>query len=183
MAAIEDVLRFWFVESGPDDWYAKDEAFDDAIRGRFGGLYEKAAAGALEDWTGTAQGCVALCIVLDQLPRNMFRGDARAFDSDPMARATARHAIDRGFDTDPAIDDRRRAFLYLPFQHSEDIDDQRLSVRLTRQRMDDAKSLDYAERHLRIIERFGRFPHRNATLGRESTAEETEFLSQDGSSF
>jgi len=183
MAIIDDILRFWFEEHGKEDWYKKSDEFDAKIRDRFLSVYEQAAAGGLQDWRDTPSGCLALCLVLDQFPRNLFRNDPRAFATDAMARALTRHVLDRGFDRDPAIDGVRRMFFYLPLEHGEDIEDQRLCLDLVRERIGDEELIDYAERHLRIVERFGRFPHRNAVLGRDSTEEEIEFLKQPGSSF
>ena len=183
MATIDDVLRFWFEEHGRDDWYEKSDEFDAKIRDRFLAVYDDAAAGGLQYWRDTPADCLALCLVLDQFPRNMFRDDPRAFATDAMARDLARHVLESGFDRDTAVDDARRIFLYLPLEHSEGIDDQRLCIDLVRDRIGNEELIDYAERHLRIVERFGRFPHRNAVLGRECTDEEAEFLKQPGSGF
>lgn len=174
------VLDFWFAESGPAQWFEKDDAFDAAIRDRFGSLYRRAYDGELGDWTETALGCLALVIVLDQFPRNMFRADPRAFATDPHARILLKHALDKAFYK--PLDARQRQFLYMPLQHSEDDADQELSVRLNAA-LDNEDLLNYARAHKAIIDRFGRFPHRNAVLGRESTAEETQFLTEPGSSF
>jgi uncharacterized protein (DUF924 family) len=182
MDAIEDpigpqsVLAFWRA-AGPDKWYAKDAAFDAAIRARFLGTYEAAAAGRLA-WDETPEGALALVIVLDQFPRNMFRGSARAFAADPLARKVAARAIDRGFDQRVAVPER--CFLYLPFEHSEDIADQEQCVALNRA-SGDADAVKWAELHADIIRRFGRFPHRNTALGRATTPEEQAFL--DGGGF
>ena len=175
------VLDFWFREAGPEAWFKRSDAFDETCRDRFLALHEDAAAGRLDGWAGTADGALALLILLDQLPRNMFRGSPRAFATDPKARGIARDAIAAGFDL--ALPAERRIFVYLPLEHSEDPDDQRDCVALVRERIGDAEMIDYAERHLAIIARFGRFPHRNAILGRPSTEEEQEFLAQPGSSF
>ena len=183
MTTFDDVLRFWFEEHGRDDWYAKSDEFDARIRDRFLAVYEEAAAGGLQDWRDTPPGCLALCLALDQFPRNLFRDDPRAYATDAMARALTRHVLDREFDRDEVVDGARRIFLYLPLEHSEDIDDQRRCVDLVRERISDEELIDYAERHLRIVERFGRFPHRNAVLGRDSTEDEIEFLKQPGSGF
>lgn len=183
MADIDDVLAFWFEEHGPDDWFAKSDEFDKEIRDRFLTVYEQAAAGGLQEWRNTPRGCLALCLVLDQFPRNLFRDDPRAFATDALARDLTRHLLDQGFDRDPALDGPARMFVYLPLEHSEDIEDQRLCLDLVRERIGNESFIDYAERHLKIIERFGRFPHRNAVLGRECTPEEAEFLEQPGSGF
>ncbi len=180
-AAAAEVLAFWFEDCAPDQWFTRDGAFDDAIRRRFAALCGRAAGGALDDWQDTAEGALALVILLDQFPRNMFRDDPRAFATDGQARAVARTAIERGLDAE--LSETQRKFLYMPFQHSEDLADQRLSVRLVAEQCSDEKTLDYARQHLEVIERFGRFPHRNAVLGRESSPEEIAFLQQPGASF
>jgi uncharacterized protein (DUF924 family) len=175
-ASSEQVLAFWR-EAGPARWYKKDAAFDDLIRRRFLATHEAAAAGRLAEWEGTAEGALALTIVLDQFPRNMFRGDARAFAADPLARTVAERAIARGFDLQIALPDRQ--FFYLPFEHSERLADQERGVDLFRA-AGDAELLKWAELHADIIRRFGRFPHRNALLGRVTTPEEQVFLDEGG---
>ena len=186
----EDVLDFWFGREGDEGygefceaWFRKDAAFDEEIRDRFLGLHEEAASGAHDDWREDARGAVALVIVLDQFPRNMFRDDPRTYATDEKARETARYAVERALDRE--LRPLERWFLYLPFMHSESIEDQRLSLDLFRSlgRVGEADPVPYAEGHKEIVERFGRFPHRNATLGRETTAEEAEFLRGPGSSF
>jgi uncharacterized protein (DUF924 family) len=171
----EAVLAFWR-EAGPNKWFEKDEAFDTAIREKFLPTYEAAAAGKLADWEATAEGTLALCIVLDQFPRNMFRGDARTYAADPLARAAANTALKRGYDQD--VPEAERGFFFLPFMHSEDMNDQLRGVALYREAGDE--NLKYAERHADIIRRFGRFPHRNAVLGRATTPEEQAFLDEGG---
>jgi uncharacterized protein (DUF924 family) len=177
MIAPSEVLAFWR-EAGPDRWYERDDAFDAAIRAQFLATYEAATAGQLSDWETTAERALALLIVLDQFPRNMFRNDARAFAADPLARAVADRAIARGFDQQ--IDAGERPFFYLPFEHSEDMADQARCVALHRA-LGDAEQLKWAELHADIIARFGRFPHRNAVLGRDTTPDEQAFL--DGGGF
>jgi uncharacterized protein (DUF924 family) len=172
-----DVLAFWR-EAGPDKWFTKDEAFDAEVRERFLPTYEAAAAGELAAWEDTAEGSLALCIVLDQFPRNMFRGDKRTFAADPQARAVASQALKRGYDQD--VPEAERGFLFLPFMHSEEIADQERCVALYRAAGDDY-GLKYAEQHADVIRRFGRFPHRNPLLGRAMTPEEQAFL--DGGGF
>jgi uncharacterized protein (DUF924 family) len=172
-----DVLAFWR-EAGPDRWYDRDEAFDTAIRTRFLATYELAAAGELTGWETTANGALALLIVLDQFPRNMFRNDARAYAADPLARAVADRAIARGFDQH--VNTGERPFFYLPFEHSEEMADQARCVAL-HHALGDADSLKWAQLHADIIARFGRFPHRNGVLGRKTTPEERAFL--DGGGF
>jgi uncharacterized protein (DUF924 family) len=181
------ILDFWFgAEPGVRrrSWFAGDPGFDREIRDRFADDHRQARAGALDGWQGEAQGCLALILLLDQFPRNMYRGSPEAFAGDGRALAAARNALDRGFDAGMAPE--RRLFLYLPFEHSEALEDQRRSVALMegfRDLQGYADVYEYALRHLRVIERFGRFPHRNAILGRLSTPEELEFLARPGSSF
>ena len=175
IAAPETVLAFWR-EAGPNKWFEKDEAFDAAIREKFLSTYEAAAAGKLAGWEATAEGALALCIVLDQFPRNMFRGDARTYAADGQARATANTALKRGYDQDVPV--AERGFFFLPFMHSEELVDQDRCVELYRAVGSD--DLKYAERHRDIIRRFGRFPHRNVTLGRAATPEEQAYLDDDG---
>jgi uncharacterized protein (DUF924 family) len=181
MMTFHDVLGFWFSSATRPKWFEQSDAFDGEVRRLLLPLHEQAAAGRLAEWREHPEGCLASVILLDQVPRNVFRGTPRAFASDPAARELTKLAIERGYDT--GLDKDQRLFLYLPLEHSEDLADQRLSVEITRTRIGDPEYLDYAERHLRIIQRFGRFPHRNRILGRPSTEEEIEFLKQPGSSF
>jgi uncharacterized protein (DUF924 family) len=172
-----DVLTFWR-EAGPAKWFRKDAAFDAEIASRFLASYEAAAAGRRADWESTPEGALALLIVLDQFPRNMFRASARAFAADRLARAVADRAIARGFDLQvPAAE---RKFFYLPFEHAEDLDDQERCLVLM-SATGDADLVKWAELHADIIRRFGRFPHRNAALGRTTTPAEQAFL--DGGGF
>lgn len=180
---LEAVLAFWFQEHDHSAWFAKDEAFDGRIRDRFGDQIDRAAAGLFDSWRGTGRGCLALCLLLDQFPRNLFRGSARAFAYDAAARAVAHHAVAHGLDMEDGLTPAQRVFLYLPFEHAEDLDDQKRCLRLMLQRVGDDQAIDYAHRHLAIIDRFGRFPHRNAALGRTSTEAERRFLQEPGSSF
>jgi uncharacterized protein (DUF924 family) len=178
------VLQFWF-DPALDDarrnkrWFSKDAAFDAEIRRRFLALYEEGAGGHLGAWKSSARECLALVIVLDQFPRNMFRGEARAFAADPLARDAAHTLIARGWHQ--AMPQTEQLFAYLPFEHSEALDEQNLACELMSAFGEE--QLRYALRHREIIERFGRFPHRNAALGRPSTAAELEFLKQPGSGF
>ena len=181
VASVEAILHFWFEECRPEHWFTKDEAFDRQLGARFAGTVDAAAGGRLDTWLKHADGCLALCLVLDQFPRNLYREDARAYALDEQARAVARTALERGFDL--SLPPERRLFLYLPFEHSEDLDDQRLAISLCRERTGNETYADYAVRHFEVIERFGRFPHRNAVLGRKSTEEEIAFLAQEGSGF
>ena len=170
------VLAFWR-EAGSDRWFTRDEAFDAEVRDKFLPTYEAAVAGRLF-WEATAEDALALVIVLDQFPRNMFRGDPKCFASDPLARAAANRALKRGYDQDVAENERQ--FFFLPFMHSEDPVDQQRCVELYRAVGDDY-GLKHALEHADIIRRFGRFPHRNPMLGRATTPEEQTFL--DGGGF
>ena len=177
-----EVLRFWFGE-GADygvvhkRWFEKNPAFDAEVRERFLGVYESQLVS--REWLAQPHPCLARIIVLDQFPRNMFRGTPRAFATDATALAAARHALAAGYDRDwlPV----EKIFAYLPFEHSEALADQQRACELMRPL--GGEQYDYALRHKAIIERFGRFPHRNAILGRASTPEEVEFLKQPGSGF
>jgi len=176
IAAPADVLAFWF-EAGPKKWFTKDATFDAQIREKFLPTYEAAAQGKLAGWKATAEGALALVIVLDQFPRNMFRGSPRMFAADALARAVADRAIARGFDKQLELP--KRNFFYLPFMHSENLADQERCVDLCR-RLGDANTLKFAKLHADIIRRFGHFPHRSAVLGRSITAEEQAFLDTGG---
>jgi uncharacterized protein (DUF924 family) len=171
-----DVLAFWRA-AGPDKWFEKDETFDGEIRERFLDTYTAAAAGRLAAWEEDADSALALLIVVDQFPRNIFRGDARTYAADPLARAVADRAIARGFDKLYAPPERR--FFYLPFTHSENLADQERCVALNRAAADE-EGVKWAEVHADIIRRFGRFPHRNKALGRATTPEEQAFLDAGG---
>lgn len=185
-----ELLDFWFGK--PSDrnygrekkaWFIKSAAFDAEVS-RFLPLYKRAAVGALDDWQASPDGCLALVILLDQIPRNLFRHTPKMYATDDKALAIARVAIARGFDTQ--LLPVQRWFIYLPFEHSEDLACQQQAIALFSTLRDDpqsASAIDYAYRHYRVIERFGRFPHRNAILGRANTPEEEEFLQQPGSSF
>ena len=174
-----DVVSFWR-EAGPQKWYAKDHAFDAAIRARFLPAHEAAAGGRLWDWEETAEGALALIILLDQFPRNLFRGSAHAFATDAAALNVAERAIAHGFDA--ATPGPLRQFFYLPHMHCEDIGAQKRCVTLFEQLGPDfEENIKYARAHLDVIERFGRFPHRNPLLGRITTPEEQAFL--DGGGF
>ncbi|WP_029007559.1 DUF924 family protein [Azospirillum halopraeferens] len=178
---IDEIVDFWFDDAVKSYWFRRSDSFDRAVRDTLLEHHEAAAAGRLDHWKEDVDGCLALCILLDQVPRNVFRGSPRSFATDAAARAVTRHALAEGFDLECTADERM--FLYLPLEHSEDMEDQRLAVALFRERVGLAEAVDYAERHLAIIERFGRFPHRNAVLGRPSTPEEEAFLKEPGSSF
>lgn len=173
-----EVLRFWFEEHAKD-WFVKNTELDAEIRRRFLALYEQAVAGALDGWLDDARECLARVILLDQFPRNMFRGAARAFETDPLARAAARRILARGWHE--RMTRAEQLFAYLPFEHSESLEDQNLSCELMKGF--EPELVRYALRHREIIDRFGRFPHRNDILGRENTAAEIEFLKLPGSRF
>ncbi len=164
--ALREVLDFWF-SHGRDDWWRPDAAFDAEIRKRFLALWEEQREQVPEHFLGSADAALAAVILFDQLPRNMFRGHADQFATDPLALAVARGAVERGHDD--GMTSARRGFLYMPFQHSEDLRDQRQSLLLFTA-LGDKEMLDYARKHHDVIERFGRFPHRNAVLGRKPTA-------------
>lgn len=177
---VGDVLAFWFVETPSAAWFKRDEAFDARIRERFAGLIGTVAAMPVETATASDRLALAAVIVLDQFPRNIHRGSALAFAQDAMARAFSAAAIEKGFDA--GLGTHERLFLYLPLEHSERIEDQERCVALI-SALGDAELTRYAIAHRDIIARFGRFPHRNATLGRASTPQEVAFLQQPGSSF
>jgi len=171
-----EVVAFWR-EAGPSKWFAKDPAFDATCRERFLLTYEAAARGDLNEWELTPEGSLAVILLLDQFPRNMFRGTRRVYQTDPAALLAADRAIEKGYDQEfePAL----RQFFYLPFTHSEELADQERSVSLN-EAMGDPEALKWARHHHDVIARFGRFPHRNEILGRETTPEEAAFLKVDG---
>jgi len=174
------VLAFWYEECGPERWFAKDPALDAQIRNRFGVLHAKACAGGLDHWAGTAEGALALIVLIDQFSRNIHRDGPAAFAADPKALSLVAGALEAGFDQD--MTGPQRAFLYMPLMHSEDLADQDRCIRLMREAGLE-KQHGYAVAHRKIIARFGRFPHRNAVLGRVSTPEEEAFLKEPDSSF
>jgi uncharacterized protein (DUF924 family) len=188
---VREVLEFWFAE-GPDNfraaWFQRDDAFDAEIERRFGALLKPAREGALDDWADSPEGALALLLVLDQFPRNLHRGTPLAFASDAHARAKAHCAVLERRD-DLRLSPTQRVFLYLPFEHSEALADQDLSVALFEGLRDDRRftapggSIDYAWRHRDVVRSFGRFPHRNAALGRASTLAEERYLAQPGAGF
>jgi uncharacterized protein (DUF924 family) len=171
-----DILAFWRA-AGHDRWYERDDTFDAEVRRRYFELWQRAATGNLAAWEESDNGALALTIVLDQFPRNMFRNDPRAYSSDALAREVAGKAIDRGVAARIAPD--LREFLYMPFMHSEQLADQLRCVELFRQ-TGNAENLEYAELHADVIRRFGRFPHRNRVLGRMTTPDEQTFLDEGG---
>jgi uncharacterized protein (DUF924 family) len=186
-----EVLDFWFGRKGDpeygqfrDGWFRKDPDFDARVTKQFAGLYEEAAAGELDGWREDAESCLALVILLDQFPRNMFRGDGRTHAEDDRALGTSKYAVEHALDRElPAF---QRMFLYMPFMHSENVEDQRRSVELFERLAGEEGAPDvvsYAVGHRDIVEQFGRFPHRNEILGRETTPDEAVFLTKEGSSF
>ena len=175
LATPDEVISFWR-EAGPEKWFSKDETFDQACRDRFLPTYEAAARGDLNEWELTPEGALAVILLLDQFPRNMFRGQRETYKTDPVALMAADRAIERGFDH--KVEPQFRRFFYLPFMHSESLADQERSVALN-EALGEEDSVKYAHHHHDIVARFGRFPHRNAILGRETTREEEAFLAQD----
>lgn len=186
-APFQNILDFWFLPEDHEnygskrpEWFQKSDEFDQEIIQQFLGVFEQAEQGHLLTWTENAKGCMALLLLFDQFTRNMFRNDPRSFSADGKARAIARHMLEKGFFEElPPI---MKKFAALPFEHSESLDDQKLSMELF-QKFGDEDDILYAQRHFDIIERFGRFPHRNEVLNRSSTDEELAFLKQPNSSF
>ncbi|MBL9105681.1 MAG: DUF924 domain-containing protein [Myxococcales bacterium] len=174
------VLDFWFSAATQPHWFARSDDFDARVQDQLGDLHTRAAAGELDAWASDPRGALALVILLDQVPRNIHRGTPASFASDDAALRVAAAAVDAGLDAD--LSETERVFLYLPFEHSERLADQDRCLALM-SALPTPMWRDYAEKHRVIIARFGRFPHRNAVLGRASTPEEQEFLSQPGSSF
>ena len=176
----QEILKFWFEEIDPSQWWKKDDAFDQLIRARFSEIHAQATRCELYDWRADARGRLAEIIVLDQFSRNMFRGSPLSFASDTLALVLAQEAV--SVKADLALSPTERSFLYLPFMHSESLKIHVVAMDLY-QRNGIQSNLDFEIRHKQIIERFGRYPHRNAILGRSSTQEELEFLRQPGSGF
>lgn len=196
---IEDILDFWFGEldehgcAGPNQrkrWWVKSDRFDETVKAKFLADYEAIVEGEREVWRTTARGALAYIIVLDQFSRNMFRGTSKMFEADELARDVCYEGLESGFDAELGFDER--AFFYLPLEHSESMDDQMRCLEVFQSLVEEAPEhlkhdarnyLDFADRHRAIIERFGRYPHRNEALGRASTSEEIAFLETPGSSF
>ncbi|RMF27197.1 MAG: DUF924 domain-containing protein [Cyanobacteria bacterium J083] len=189
--SITAVLDFWFgvpesigYGKPKKEWFVKDAEFDNELRSRFFATYNLAAEGKLNDWRDSPEGCLALILVFDQFPRNIFRNMPQAFATDSLALDLAKYAVNSGFDA--ALLNVQKWFVYLPLEHSENLADQAEAVRLFSTLQGDPNSvsaIDYARRHLEVIKRFGRFPHRNKILGRASTPAEIEFLKTPGSRF
>lgn len=180
MITAQTILDFWFKELSPPQWWVKDAALDNTISERFASIHQEAVAGELFDWRINAEGALAEVIVLDQFSRNIYRGDPKSFAADPIALILAQTAIANGFDKQLAPE--QRGFLYLPFMHSESLKIHDKAVELYTE-LGSQNQLDFEVKHKVIIERFGRYPHRNEILGRESTAEEIAFLREPNSSF
>jgi uncharacterized protein (DUF924 family) len=176
----DEVLHFWFVETEPKSWWTADPAFDERIRGRFAALHARAARGELSAWRATPQGRLAEIIVLDQFSRNLFRGSAEAFAQDLAALVLAQEAVAAG--AHRGLEPKQRTFLLMPYMHSESREVHAVAEPLFRE-FTPAGNHDFELRHKAIVDRFGRYPHRNEALGRTSTLEEIEFLGQPGSSF
>jgi uncharacterized protein (DUF924 family) len=182
----DEVLKFWFEENGRDQWFGKEPAFDDEIRHRFGELAHQARDGKLERWVEAPRSCLALIILIDQFSRNLYRDSPLAWSADVHALAITKLALEKGYDAE--LDKIEQAFMYLPLMHSEALADQERCVELTKKNADSGsefneKNYEAALQHRDIIARFGRFPHRNDILGRDSTAEELEFLQDPDSHF
>jgi len=178
---LNDVRKFWFEEAGPAKWYAVSPAFDARLRRRFAAFVESEAARLKSgDQAGldTPEDALALIVLLDQFPRNIWRGSGKAFDFDAQSLAISKHMIERGFDW--AIADNHRAFVYMPFMHSERIEDQDLCVLYAEERLEGDSTHTHAIKHREVIERFGRFPYRNEALGRDTTPEERDYLTSGG---
>ena len=169
----QSLIDFWFSKEASSYWFNSTEAFDQRLRDDYAALWQQARDGELEDWKEHASGCLALVILLDQLPLNMFRGAAKSFSTEAQSREVAALALERGFDVD--MDAEHKAFLYMPFMHSENLDDQAKALELFNQPGLES-NYRFAKHHYGIVEQFGRFPHRNVILGRENTAAETEYL-------
>jgi uncharacterized protein (DUF924 family) len=190
MSRADEILEFWF---GPDParipkdksdaWFVKNPEFDQQCQRRYLTDVEEAASGGRDSWIEAPRTCLALILLLDQFPRNIFRDTPSAFATDPKALAAARHAVSRGFDVQ--LTPSERSFVYMPFMHSEDLRAQHESVKLFTQleKATQSSGTPYAKRHCEVIDRFGRFPHRNSILGRTSTPKEIEFLARTGSGF
>ena len=181
MTRREQVLDFWFDPASKAHWFQSSDAFDEAVRRRLESLYREAAEGGLRAWADSPRGALALCILLDQVPRNLYRGRAEAYACDAAARKVTRRALECGYDEE--LKQEERLFLYLPLEHSEDLADQDLCCDLIGRLTENPLWVTYAERHRDVVRRFGRFPHRNEALGRPSTEEELAFLKEPNSAF
>lgn len=176
--AAEAILKFWFEEAKPYQWFRRDREFDKAVARQFSKLYQSAIDGDLDHWADAPQTALARIILLDQFSRNIFRDEPRAFAQDALALRAAEDAVARGHDK--SFDAKERAFFYMPFMHCEDLASQERCVELIKERLPDSMNEPHAVEHCEIIRKFGRFPHRNKVLGRKSTPEEEEFLKDGG---
>lgn len=180
-----EIIKFWFEETKPRFQFKKDKDFDNKVKSRFGNLLEKAKIGELDSWKNNPESLFALIILLDQFSRNIYRDDKKSFEGDELAVKIVKEGIEKGFDKQ--IDPKRRMFFYMPFMHSENIENQERCIELIKELSKENKkaklNLKYANMHKDIIEKFNRFPHRNKILNRESTEEEIDFLKTKGSSF
>ncbi len=177
MTSASDVVAFW-QDAGPEKWYAKDEAFDQSIRDQFGAAWQLAQGGGLRDWAVDAKGALGLVILLDQFPRNMFRDDPRAYETDAAALDVSGQMIANGWDRQ--IAEPMRQFVYMPFMHSEEMAHQDICIDLMENRMEEGNNALHARVHREIIARFGRFPYRNGPLDRDMTPEEQAFINDGG---
>lgn len=169
----QEIIDFWFSQEARQRWFKSTPEFDRQLTARFEKTWDRARRGDLDHWMQTAEGCLALIIVLDQFPLNMYRGEGKSFSTEARSREVTRHALEQRFDVD--LPPEQKAFLYMPFMHSEALADQDLCLELFDQPGLES-NLRFARHHRGIIERFGRFPHRNAPLGRESTEAERDYL-------
>jgi len=177
-----EVISFWFEESTPQQWFQKNDSFDAEITERFMLTYDMARKDLCAEWTRDVDGLLALCLVLDQFPRNMFRGQPKAFETDDKVLLMVKEGLYKGYDA--LLNPMKRRFMYMPFMHSESLKEQKRSISLFESmKNDDPLSYDYALKHYEVIEKFGRFPHRNKVLGRESTEEELQYLNIPGAGF
>ena len=174
---VNDILSFWFDEAGPNKWFSVDDGFDALVRGQFEALSMRLAAQAYTPPSGARAG-LAIILCLDQFPRNMYRGTAAAFAWDDKALLYSEYMTERGWDI--KFEQTQRAFIYMPYMHAENIEMQKKSVRLVDQNLDDDNILFHARAHMKLIEQFGRFPHRNESVGRQSTPEELAYLADGG---
>jgi len=173
---IEQVLNFWFTKPISDHWFSSTPEIDQFITDNYGSIWEQAKEGDLNLWKESADGCLALCIILDQMPLNMFRGTAKSFSTEQQAVEITKHAIEKGFDNEIRID--RVSFLYMPLMHSENMNDQNLAV-LCFEKAALENNLHFAKHHRGIVEKYGRFPHRNEALSRKSSQAEIDYLTSD----
>lgn len=177
-----EILHFWFEETEPTLWFQQNDAFDERLRHHFLGACELARDGLCDSWKNDPDGCLALILLLHQFPRNIWRGHAKAYDGDAKALLAAKHAVAKGFDQ--MLPAGKRRFIYLPFLHSEKLPDQRRSVELfAKMQKEDPLSHEHALRNFRVIEKFGRFPHRNRVLDRENSPEENDYLAGTAARF